>query len=123
MKIISDHINYKIYYIADQLIYNEWLEKAYVDLKKAKEISDAVQNLTQGKRAICIANLGFNTGSMTDEAKHFIANDDALNNFKIFEILLTKSKLMKLLAKAYLYINKPKAKTYIANNTNEMIMV
>ena len=121
MKIISDHINYRIYYIAEQVIFNQWLDNAYIDVDKATEISDAVQKLTKGKRAICIANLGTNTGSMTNDAKAFIANDESLNNFKIFEILLTKSRLMKFLAKAYLFINKPKAKTYIANNLVEII--
>lgn len=122
-EIITDNLNYKLLLFGDNVLYLAYFDGAEIDLQKIKEINTNGSKLVDHKPFHTVVNLRNVFGSMTDEAKTFVARDKELNDLRISEVLLVNSLPMRILTRAFLRINKPKTNTKIAKNIDEVFEI
>jgi hypothetical protein len=115
----SDEQNYELYFFPDKLIYLNYIDGAEIDLNKINEIKDLIIRLVNGGHSCSFVNFKNIYGTYSDDAKKVAAKDKDLVNSKKCEVLFTNTLQIKILAKAYLSVFKPKAPTKVCSKFEE----
>ena len=104
----------------ENILYLAYFDNADIDLNKIKEIKSKGLELVNHKPFISVVNFKNIYGSINNEAKKFVANDEELNRLKIIEILYVNSIGIRLLTKGYLSFFKPKTPTKVIGSFKEI---
>ena len=104
----------------ENILYLAYFDEADINLSKIKEINKKGLILVNQKPFISLVNIKNVFGSMSNEAKSFVANNEELNDLKICEILYVNSLPVRILIKGYLMFFKPKTITIVVSSFLEI---
>jgi len=104
---------YSLQIIEDNLIILKYYNGTISDLDMEKAIKSEMLELSKGKAYHTIVMLNDITGSMTEEAKNFSANDKDWAKYRLSEAVCTNSFVFSLGIGAYLKIYKPIVNTKV----------
>jgi len=119
LTILTDDTNFKLMLFGSNTLYLAYFNEAEVDLKVIMDINEKGLGLVNNKPFFSVVNLRNVFGSISNEAKEFIANNEELNKLKLIEILIINNLAARILTKGYIRINKPKTKTVIVRDIND----
>jgi hypothetical protein len=109
----------KVQLIDTKLVRLEIFGKNAIGLEQAKEMNDAIGQLSKGKE-IYVLILAAEITTFDKEALDFSASDEGLR-YTIADALVVKSLTQKLTANFYLKINRPKKPSKIFNSEADAI--
>lgn len=104
----SDHINNEIVniYFKDGIIFASYQPKLAIDLETAKKTSMYRKQISDKRGPIPVLADIRNLGKVTDEAREWLATDEA-NELIPAMAILTNNPIQNLLANFYLMLSKP----------------
>ena len=100
----------ELYFLEDSIIKIDLLHHEEMDLDQIKEIFAAYLQLANGKPFSTLTDLRKSTGSSSNEARQYAADNSNSPN-KIADAIVFSSLAKKLMANFYIQFNKPKSLT------------
>ncbi len=118
----EDHINNEIVniYFKDRVIYASYQPKLAIDLEIAKKTSMYRKQISQKRGDMPVLADIRNLGKVSDEAREWLATDEA-NELIPAMAILTNNPIQKLLANFYLMLSKPSMPTRLFTDKDKAL--
>lgn len=104
----------------ENVVFTHYYDGAEIELEEMKNLVELEIEAVKNKQFYTISDFRNVFGSMSNETKEYLAQNDFVNKLKIVDILIVNSLPLKLLTRGYLMIFKPKTQTIIINKTQEL---
>ena len=109
----------KVQLLESKLVRIEVFGNLIIDIKRIKELNDAIGVLSKGKE-ILVVMLADEMAQFNKEAMDFSASDEGLL-YTIADALVVKSTAQRITANLYLKISKPRKPSRIFNSEKDAV--
>jgi hypothetical protein len=106
-KLFTDHKNFVLEVIGSNIIYVRYLDGCELTLEKIKEAVELGNEQMEYQKYFTIVNTQNIYGSITSEAKEYLAKDPVLNDLLLGEAVIVNSLANRILIRSYQFVNKP----------------
>lgn len=104
----------------DGIVQMNFYDKLEIDIKEAKEMVAATNELTHGKKVLVLNIAGSNT-TATKEAREYAASKEAVE-FTLAEAYVIRNLAQKILGTFYINFNKPLVPTKLFTSEEEAVI-